>query len=228
MKKSARSSSRSGFTLVELLVVIAIIAILASVVVAGANGAINAAKRVKANNAAAQLQTAIMNYYTEYGVYPVPSTAATGSDVFYSDSDYSDQQPLMYALCGNINAYNPQTANNNGQVSNSRDIAFLTLKKSDVDTNGVLINPFFTSATAQQNNGYFNVAMDADYSGVLGDTGGIKLPDFSGTIWKTGSTEGYVTSGITQGVAIWADCDTSALPPNEGKSTSPNFWVHTY
>ena len=67
-----KTSSRSGFTLVELLVVIAIIAILASVITVAASGAINAAKRAKAANMGSQIQTAILAYNTEYGVYPVP------------------------------------------------------------------------------------------------------------------------------------------------------------
>jgi len=233
MKKSIRSysSSRSGFTLVELLVVVAIIAILAAAVVAGAGGAINAAKRVKASNAATQIQTAIINYYTEYGVYPVPP--GTTTDILYNDANNGtgNQSGLFFALCGNINpSVGTQGQSSTGDVPNTRQIAFMTPKKTDVDANGILINPFFTSTTAPPNQGYFNIAIDADYSGILGDSGSVtgKMPDFSGGTWKTGSTVTYLANGITQGVAVWACCDTSSLPPKQAASKTPNFWVHTY
>jgi prepilin-type N-terminal cleavage/methylation domain-containing protein len=219
-------SSRSGFTLVEMLVVIAIIAILASVVVAGASGAINAAKRVKAGNTASQIQTAILNYDTEYGVYPVPTDTPTGVDTYYKDSDQPDWEQLMWALCGNINASTGQTQTST--VPTARAIAFITPKRSDVDTNGILINPFFTTATAQANNGYYFLVMNTSYNGVAGQSLAETMPDFSGTLWKTGSAIGYINGGVTQGVAIWADCDTTSLPPNEANSKAPNFWVHTY
>jgi prepilin-type N-terminal cleavage/methylation domain-containing protein len=228
----SRSLSRSGFTLVELLVVIAIIAILAAVVTAGANGALNAAKRVKASNAATQLQTAIQAYYTEYGVYPIPSSVTT--DTYYSDNDQQDWQPLMFALCGNVNAFNPGTPTNNASstaVSNTRNIAYITPKRGDVDVNGILVNPFFTvngAGAASNANPYFYLAMDGDYSGILGDSNGVEndMPNFAK--WTTGSTSTPMTSGLTQGVAVWIDCDTTALPPKEALSKTPNFWIHTY
>jgi prepilin-type N-terminal cleavage/methylation domain-containing protein len=218
MKIPRRTSCRlSGFTLVELLVVIAIIAILASVIAVAAGSAINQAKRAKANNTANQINTAAVNYYTEYGAYPVPT--GTASDVSYNDTDNGDWGPLALALSGNINAYAPGVPAA-GLISNPRNIAFLTPKKSEVDQNGIPFNPF-TSATTPR---YFNISMDSDYSGVLGDTGNDNMPDF--TVWKQGSTS-QANVKLTQGVAVWACCDpTKVTTPTA--STSPNFWVHTY
>jgi prepilin-type N-terminal cleavage/methylation domain-containing protein len=224
MKKISRLSRSSGFTLVELLVVIAIIAILASVVLAGVSNAINAAKRVKASNAETQIQTAVINYYTEYGVYPLSTSASgTTSDVYYNTTDEGDWSALMIALCGNINA-STGAANQTSTVSNTRAIAFLTPKRGDVDTNGIIINPFTTSANPQ----YFNLVMDADYSGIAGDTGTAKgaMPDF--TAWTSGNVYGpTLANGVTQGVALWACCDPKNITTPTA-STSPNFWVHTY
>jgi prepilin-type N-terminal cleavage/methylation domain-containing protein len=207
----------SGFTLVELLVVIAIIAILAAVLSVSAGAVINAAKRTKAQNTANQIQTAVLNYDTEYGVYPVP---VSGTDVLYNDQDNGDWKPLAFALCGNINVLTG-TPGASGTVPNSRNIAFLTPKKSEVDTTyGVPFNPFTTAAAPR----FFNIAMDADYSGILGDSGASTIPDF--TQWTQGKTNSAYVK-LTAGSAVWACCDPTYVT-NPAGSTSPALWVHTY
>jgi prepilin-type N-terminal cleavage/methylation domain-containing protein len=217
----------SGFTLVELLVVIAIIAILAAVLSVSAGAAINAAKRAKAGSQANQIQTAILNYYTEYSVYPLPTGQTT--DILEGSNGTLDSNEgpnaLFYALCGNINAYSPSTPTNNGSVSNTRNIAFLTPKRSEVDNNGVMINPFSHNGTYY----YFSIAIDGDYSGILGDSGSAAgaLPNFTG--WTNNSGITYLTtgSGITQGAAVWTCCDPTNLA-TWTSSKSPSYWVHTY
>ena len=209
--------SASGFTLVELLVVIAIIAILASVITVAASGAINAAKRAKAANMGTQIQTAILAFNTEYGVYPLPAGAAA-VDVLYNTQ--GQEQPLFFALCGNINPYTPAAPlNNTTAVSNTRNIAFITPKRGEVDNMGVIYNQF-TSQSAPQ---YYSIAMDGDYSGVLGDTGGAAPPDF--VDWSQGSTA-PAAKAVTQAVAVWACCDPANVT-TPGNSTAPNLWVKT-
>ncbi len=66
---------RSGFTLIEMLVVIAIIAILAGLLFPAINRALETAKR---NQAAADVRSiagAITMFYNEYGYLPVPLNA---------------------------------------------------------------------------------------------------------------------------------------------------------
>jgi prepilin-type N-terminal cleavage/methylation domain-containing protein len=214
----------SGFTLVELLVVIAIIAILAAVLTVAAGSVINQAKRAKAQNSATQIQTGITNYYTEYGLYPLPTSYNGSSSGDLLEKDATTEKDLFYALCGNINAYSPQTPNNTGSVSNARNIPFLTPKKSEVDTNGVVVTAFSSASGPYY---YFSIAMDADYSGILGDTGSVTgaMPDF--TNWKANNSIKYLSSGITQGSAIWACCDPNYLTNTSGSQT-PAYWVHTY
>ncbi len=225
MKRSVsffRSRRFSSFTLVELLVVIAIIAILAGVLFSAGSAAIAAAKRAKAANTATQIQTSVLNYYTEYSVYPVPSTTTTDYKLTDASSDGANWSALIYALSGNINPYNGSAtpAPSVTSFSNTRAIAFLNLKSSDVDKANTLNAPL-NPAQPNGGNPYFNIAIDSDYDGVLGTSPSAvtTMPNFAsptGT-WQTGG--GTTTSGV----AVWANCNG-----NVTTQTNANFWVHTY
>jgi prepilin-type N-terminal cleavage/methylation domain-containing protein len=80
--------SRSGFTLVELLTVIAIIAILAAMLLPALSAAKTAAKRTKAKLEMSQLVTAIGAYDSQYGRFPV-SAAAQATAVYYANNNGS-------------------------------------------------------------------------------------------------------------------------------------------
>jgi prepilin-type N-terminal cleavage/methylation domain-containing protein len=218
MKRSLsrlRLSKPSSFTLVEMLVVIGIIAILASVILYAGGTVLRAAKRAKAANTANQIQTAVLAYYTEYSVYPIPSTATANSDVYYSSGsgDMANWSNIVVALCGNVSASSGTTVTATS-VANTRQIAFLTLRSSDVDVNSVPLNPINPySAPANQ---YFNIAMDGNYDGLLGN-----IAPLIGVITNFAYPSMPTTNSIAQGVAVWANCNTSG-------TTNNNFYVHTY
>jgi prepilin-type N-terminal cleavage/methylation domain-containing protein len=214
-------TARSGFTLVELLVVIAIIAILAAVVAVSAGAAINAAKRAKMATLAGQIQTAVLSYYTEYSTYPVP---APGTDVLFQAPH--EWQPVTVALNGGVDPGNPtsgQFYGNNPPVPNTRQIPYLTFTRPDLDTTvtpAVPKTPFTGQGGKTQ---YFFMAVDADYSNILGDTGGnTKPPDFSSVTSR--STALPAGKELSAGVAVWANGD----PATNGNTTHPNLWIHTY
>jgi prepilin-type N-terminal cleavage/methylation domain-containing protein len=222
MKIPTRSSQSSGFTLVELLVVIAIIALLASVLAVSAGSVINSAKRAKASSNINQIQTACLNYYTEYGVYPATSQdASTGTpkDYTINDTEESDWADFSTGLSGNLNPSTGQTATST--VANSRNIAFLNMKNTDVDKSGAPLNPLPPSTTSP--NLYFNIAVDTDYDGILGVSPSAvnSMPNFS-----TGTTTSLSLTGgsSTAGIALWVNCTaTKAAATNNA-----NFWEHTY
>ena len=60
----------SGFTIIELIVVIAIIAVLASIVTAAVTKYIPASKIARANEDVNNIQKALIMFYGEYGDYP--------------------------------------------------------------------------------------------------------------------------------------------------------------
>src|SRR6266566_8287922 len=72
-----------AFTLIELTVVMLIIATLAALLMTGASGAFDRARRTQAKNDVTQLVTAINAFYTEYGRYPVNVPAGNTTDAFF-------------------------------------------------------------------------------------------------------------------------------------------------
>lgn len=215
----------SGFTLVELLVVIGIIAILAGVVLQGATGALRAAKRAKASSTATQIQTAIMNYYTEYSVYPIVEAATVTADSYYDNADTGDWGKLTEVLCGNIDPLIPNVVIDSSTLNNlnSRQIAYLSPSRSDLYTGGgpgIIKNPFVAATGATP---CFFLVMDSDYSSVAGDTGAGSgnMPDFANSTANSSLT--MLKNGVTQGVAVWSNCDQTV-----GAATNPAFWVKTY
>jgi len=217
-----RSKSRSGFTLVEMLVVIGIIAILASVLFSVGGSAIRAAQRARASQIANSLQTAALNYYNEYNAYPVP-TGTTG-DLLIPDTDAATWPLWIEALCGNVNPFNSTTVAPT-TIANSRNVAFLTMKGSDLVsmTDPAPKNPLPAIAA----NNSFNIVFDSNYDNIVGDTpitgstttAGSPMPDFVNS--TSGSIKALV-NGASGGVAVWADCNSSIVKEN------PNFFVHTY
>ena len=73
----ARRSGGRGFTLVELLIVIAIISVLVSLLSSAVGKAVITAHRVRNQNEISQLATAVENFKQKFGIYP-PSRILLG------------------------------------------------------------------------------------------------------------------------------------------------------
>jgi prepilin-type N-terminal cleavage/methylation domain-containing protein len=70
-------SNRSGFTLVELLMVIAIISLLSSVIFSAVNEARAKARDATRISDLAQIRRALELYYDEWGKYPIPTNSTS-------------------------------------------------------------------------------------------------------------------------------------------------------
>ncbi len=76
-----------GFTLVELLVVMALIAILMGLLLPAVQKVKNTARQRHAEAEARALETAIRNYHQEYGLWPGPDAGAQGTNVYVNNND---------------------------------------------------------------------------------------------------------------------------------------------
>lgn len=171
----------SGFTLVELLVVISIIAILAGLAFPAIGGAMDAAKRAQAAAFISQIKVALTAYNTEYSTWP--STNAGSGELSPEDA--------YLVLSGKDGR--------SDTCKNSREIKFMEFQKKDLN------KP--TSATKfwdpwKQD---YEIRVDSDYDNLIpsvpGESGDLAT---SVAIWSTGKPKsGSVNNDTTKFIKSW-------------------------
>ncbi len=106
MKKSPKPASK-GFTLVELLIVIAIVAVLAVLTFIGSSRFIENGRKVQALAQMRDFQVGMSLFEVDYTKPPIPASKRdTGSDTIYGDPGGNDTtQFLISALAGEDKDY---------------------------------------------------------------------------------------------------------------------------
>jgi prepilin-type N-terminal cleavage/methylation domain-containing protein len=188
-------STSAGFTLVELLTVIAIIAILMGLLFPAINIAREQARKAQAKNDCAQITAAVKAYYAEYGKYPLPvATMAAGStpqDVMFGPPGISSPQGLnlgtnqqLFDILRNIDSTGATTAGQPNQY-NPRAIVFFDGKTATDPTNPRAGFVPSNTTSSQKQGAYmdpwgseYGVCIDADYNNQLTS---IPYNDFQGT-----------------------------------------------
>jgi prepilin-type N-terminal cleavage/methylation domain-containing protein len=149
MKNQSRRRSH-GFTLIELLVVISIIAVLAAAGFAAGNAAILKARKVTCQATATAIESAVNNFYTEYGSMPKNGDQ---DDTIKTDTDI-DFLNVLLGLEG--------TGTN---VLNTRSIRFLSVREGKGNKNGLVYNTGGNTVKGLYDpwGGPYNVRLDMDY-----------------------------------------------------------------
>lgn len=99
-----RNSKMKGFTLIELIVVIAIIGILAAILVPSMLGYVRNARISQANANAKQVHTAVSSALTQLGISNVDLTADDGKKLYYVDVANASGNAINVQLTGTATA----------------------------------------------------------------------------------------------------------------------------
>jgi prepilin-type N-terminal cleavage/methylation domain-containing protein len=163
------SRNKHGFTLIELITVIAIILILMGLLFPGIQAVKESAKKLQAKNDMANIVGAVKAYYTEYGRYPVNTGGVSGIPVVSgTNATYGGSS----AANTNDQVMNVLRCLGSGTNLNTRMIVFLEAPSAK-DTN----NPKAGIGTAAANTGqYFDpwgtpyeVIIDIAYANQIGN-----------------------------------------------------------
>jgi prepilin-type N-terminal cleavage/methylation domain-containing protein len=177
MKTHSARAAR-GFTLIELLVVIAIIAVLAGVGFSAGGSAIQKAKKTTCLAAAVSIESAVNNFYTEYGSMP--------SDGPLDKTDTKSDTNLLKVLLG----LEPTTATTR---LNPRGIKFLSAKEGKANKNGLIYDTGGTDVTGMYDpwGGPYHVILDLDYDEKVAPApsagGGVTLNGRRVAVWSNGA-----------------------------------------
>jgi prepilin-type N-terminal cleavage/methylation domain-containing protein len=159
-----QSRAASGFTLIELIVVITIIIILAGLLFPAFRGVQDQAKRTQAKNDLTQIVTAVNAFYTEYGKYPLVT-----ADTIYGPEGGSSAD-LFYTLRAVASGANAINAINTRAIvfMSPPDVKDTANPRAGIGSDGQYYDPWGTR---------YNVEIDGSYDNQIANP----YPDTDGS-----------------------------------------------
>jgi len=192
MKTHSARAAR-GFTLIELLVVIAIIAVLAGVGFSAGGSAIQKAKKTTCLAAAVSIESAVNNFYTEYG--SMPNAGTTDTTV---STNAATGIALLKTLLGMDTTLNP------------RSIKFLSVKEGKADKNGLIYDSTGANVTGMYDpwGGAYNVILDLNYDEKIAakttkETASVTLNGRRVAVFSDGADGASTGAKATDDVKTW-------------------------
>jgi prepilin-type N-terminal cleavage/methylation domain-containing protein len=195
MKNQSRRRPQ-GFTLIELLVVISIIVVLAAAGFAAGNAAILKARKTTAQATATAIESAVNNFYTEYG--SMPKSGDQDATVETDDIQF------LNVLLG--------TEGTGTNVLNTRSIRFLSVKEGKGKKNGLIYNSGGTTVQGLYDpwGGTYKVRLDLDYDERLANVkpkagAQVTLNGRRVAVWSDGQDGVTATGKATDDVKTWGN-----------------------
>lgn len=136
----AKIKSKSGFTLIELMVVLLIIGILSAVAIPYMRGRTDAARWAEGRSMISAISTAIRALHSEKGTtWPGYGDVTTLAELgfadgdldgkYFSDDDFTftitDGDPLTYTVTATVDASNPDAPRSPARVEFTQDGGFI-------------------------------------------------------------------------------------------------------
>ena len=169
----------AGFTLIEMLVVIAIVTILLLALFPAMSAAFRNARRGRASHEIGSLVAAIKSYHSEFGKWPCPNNGV-------------DDQ-TFHAAGGNAGAVDAQAQVINCLTNNPLRTVFLDVPANS-STNGFYVDPWGNAYMITLDTDFDNICeVRSSSAGVFNNT---NIVNRGVCVWSWGEPEGGVSAAI--------------------------------
>jgi len=124
-----RASTQGGFTLIEVMIVVAIIALLASIALPSYQESIRKSRRADAKSALLAASQAMEKYYTERQTYLNATLGANTTDVYRTTSP-DNYYTLSFTATPSASAYSIQAAPRTGTSQTADKCGTFTISQT--------------------------------------------------------------------------------------------------